>query len=279
MTDKSREGLTANRNPFLSVSLPRSFVRENPQAAAALAVNQMRTVTMYDVYTAIRQVGAIGNAGGRQRIQPLSTSELPYIPPKARSIFEEIDTKRNCYDIGIQDACICMEPQEITHIYKANGDYEEKTKEIAKKTKEIAKKTAKKTATKKIAKKDDVKNNQTLDQSNRDGSVATACTKMGCEQQPHDNHNTSGGKETIRPGPLPIQDSSTTSSHILKRRHEKGLSNLGLYVYEVVAVACICFFAGLVAGQRIRLNRMLTRTQRVRAIGVASSSWNAQASC
>ena len=94
-------------NPFLSVSLPDAFLRGSPRAAAALARNVNRMVTMYDVYASVRQLAAAGGALG----QPVSAMRLSHIPAKACSLFEEIEATRGCASVGALVRCICDDPE------------------------------------------------------------------------------------------------------------------------------------------------------------------------
>ena len=94
-------------NPFLSLSLPDTFLRGSPRAAGALAQNVNRMVTMYDVYASVRQLAAAGGVLG----QPLSAMRLPHIPAKARSLFEIIEATWSCASVGALVSCICDDPK------------------------------------------------------------------------------------------------------------------------------------------------------------------------
>jgi hypothetical protein len=104
--EKSIPAETSVRNPFLSVSFPKSFLSANPKATRALAVNENRMVNMFDIYASIRQLGAAGGVIDK----PLKEMQLPHMPAKARSIFEEIETTRSCESVGTLITCICSAP-------------------------------------------------------------------------------------------------------------------------------------------------------------------------
>ena len=59
--------------------------------------------TLYDIYASMRHIGAAGGTVAT----PLKEMKLPYIPAKARSIFEVIEAKRTCESVGTVNSCIC----------------------------------------------------------------------------------------------------------------------------------------------------------------------------
>ena len=63
---KTSEGKLEHRNPFLILLVPPTLLRCHPDWAAALAQNQDRRVTAFDIYATFQVNGAVGPGHGRR---------------------------------------------------------------------------------------------------------------------------------------------------------------------------------------------------------------------
>ncbi|XP_058789511.1 uncharacterized protein LOC131663242 isoform X2 [Phymastichus coffea] len=92
-------GWYEERLPFFYIWLPEWFRRRNPDAYAALLVNQDRLTSPYDVYETLRDV--LQRAGGQA---PISTG-----CPLCSSLFKPTSMERGCRDAGISPHwCTCV---------------------------------------------------------------------------------------------------------------------------------------------------------------------------
>lgn len=84
-------GWYEERLPYIYVWLPEWFRRENPEAHRALAVNQNRLTSPFDLYETLRDV--VGLAGGEA--EPSTGCST------CQSLFSPVPRERSCRDAGI----------------------------------------------------------------------------------------------------------------------------------------------------------------------------------
>lgn len=93
-------GWYEERLPYIYVWLPDWFRRENPDAYGALAMNQNRLTSPFDLYETLREI--LDAAGGDA--DPSSGC------PTCQSLFAPVPRERGCQDVGVPDHwCTCTD--------------------------------------------------------------------------------------------------------------------------------------------------------------------------
>ena len=87
-------GKLEERLPFVHISMPPWFLRQYPEAAKSLEINQERLTTFFDLYATLSDVLSITRQG------TLSFDNKPN-PSRIHSLFTEIPDSRTCKDAAI----------------------------------------------------------------------------------------------------------------------------------------------------------------------------------
>lgn len=109
------QGMMEERQPFLSVILPKWFAEKYPEAVGNLNRNRRRLTTHFDLYETLKDLtnpSTISRKIIRSRVQTLLETEPM---PRGISLFLPIPTSRTCENSGIESHwCTCHEKQTIS---------------------------------------------------------------------------------------------------------------------------------------------------------------------
>ncbi|KAH8293277.1 hypothetical protein KR018_006727, partial [Drosophila ironensis] len=105
---KMKEGFLEERLPMMFIYLPPWFRRKYPQYAAALAKNQNRLSSNFDLYNTLRHILQIA------RKQQGSKISWSFDCPQCQSLFFPLPVNRSCSEAGIvEEYCTCHKYVEI----------------------------------------------------------------------------------------------------------------------------------------------------------------------